>query len=191
MGTSLYLITNTKLSGNETKKDWELLLQKLKSLKLETTSYVAANNQILKGYGDWEYKINNYEDEPFSVEFTGPFSIEPELYTNLGIIDTIYRYNVLYKLSDLDWFKSYRKDLYNIIKIIGGTEVIYLADNACDKLNDYLGDMAWEDVPYEVIKNKMIQDLGTPVTDYSKLNYDKLNYRNITEFFLDDFSDIK
>ena len=37
----------------------------------------------------------------------------------------------------------------------------------------------------------MIQDLGTPVTDYSKLNDEKLDHRNITEFFLDDFSDIK
>ncbi|GGF72946.1 hypothetical protein [Wenyingzhuangia marina] len=190
MGTSLYLITNTKLTGEETKKDWNLILEKLKELNLEYTSLIKADGTILKESGDWNYKVNNYKDEPFSVEFLGPFNIEPILYQDIGIIDTIHRYSVLYKLSDLDWFHTFRKNLFDIVKVIGGTEVIYVADNSCDKLANYLYNMAWENVPYEVIKNKMIQDLGTPVTDYSKLNYDKLDYRNITEFFLDDFSDI-
>lgn len=51
--------------------------------------------------------------------------------------------------------------------------------------------MAWENVPYEDIKEKMIQEFGQPITDYSKLNYDKLTYRKINEFFLDDFSNFK
>lgn len=51
------------------------------------------------------------------------------------------------------------------MKIIGGTEVIYLADNACDKLSTYLECMAWENVPYEDIKEKMLQEFGQPLTD--------------------------
>lgn len=103
----------------------------------------------------------------------------------------IYKYRLLYEIYEFDWFASFRNDLYNIVKIIGGTEVIYLADNACDKLSRYLECMAWENFPYEEIKQKMIQEFGHPVTDYSKLNYDTLTYRKIEEFFLDDFSDLK
>lgn len=40
-------------------------------------------------------------------------------------------------------------------------------------------------------KEKMIKELGSPVTDYSKLEYEKLSYWNINEFFLDDFSNLK
>ena len=51
--------------------------------------------------------------------------------------------------------------------------------------------MALQNVPYEEIKEKMILEFGNPVTDYSKLDSKKLNFGNITEFILDDFSDFK
>ena len=191
MSTSLYLITNSKLSGNETEKDWEKMVSELSQLNLQTTSYVNENNHIIEQYGDWSYRIDNFEDDPFCVDFEGPFPIQPSLYSNIGIISTIYRYRLLYEFYGYDMHYEFRKELFDIVSIIGGTEVIYLADNACDKLCNYLECMAEENFPYEIIKQKMIEELGNPVTDYSKLDYDKLSYWKINEFFLDDFSDFK
>lgn len=191
MATSLYLITNAKLSGKETEKDWENIVHELDKLGMDTTSFITAKNEIVKEYGSWEYEIEQIDDFPFNVDFYGPFHIMPCLYANIGVIYTIYKYRLLYEIHGFDWFASFRKDLYNIVKIIGGTEVIYLADNGCDKLSYYLECMAWENMPYEEIKQKMLQEFGPAVTDYSKLDYDKLSYRKIDEFFLDDFSDLK
>ncbi len=192
MATGLYLITNSKLTGKETQKDWERIVGKLDQLKMDTTSYVNAQNEIVKEYGSWSYDIEHEEEDlTFNVDLVGPFHIQPRLYSNIGVIYTIYKYTLLYEIYGCDWFGSFRKNLYNIVKIIGGTEVIYLADNACDKLSTYLECMAWENVPYEDIKEKMLQEFGQPLTDYSKLNYNTLTYAKIDEFFLDDFNDLK
>jgi hypothetical protein len=192
MATSLLLISNTKVKGKEDSKDWERMVRELDGLNMSTTSYVNAQNEVIKEYGTWRYEVQEEEDEiPFTVDFCGPFHIMPSLYTNICIMNTIYRYSLLYDNYAFEWFRSFRNDLFNIVKIMGGTEVIYLADNACDKLAFYLECMACENVPYEEIKEKMIQEFGQPVTDYSRLNIDELTYSRINEFFLDDFNDLK
>jgi len=191
VGTSLYALTNSNLKGKESKAYYDSILKNLKSLNLDTTSYSNGKNEVVKEYGEWEYEIHKETSSPFNVYFNGPHTFAPILCRNIGIIDTIYRYRLLYEIYKLDWFEKYRTDLFKIMQIIGGTEIIYVADNACDKLCDYLEGMALEDVPYEEIKEKMIIEMGNPVTDYSLLDYDKLDYRNINEFFLDDFKDLK
>lgn len=191
MSTNLYVITNSTLTGNETQEDWENIVKQLKKLNIDTTSFVNANNEIIKEYGNWCHRVDDDEDDPLNVSFEGPFHLMPTLYSNIGVIDTIYKYRLLYEFKDCYWFASFRENLFNIVKIIGGTEVIYLADNGCNKLSEYLELMAWENSPYELIKQKMIKHLGNPITDYTKLEFDKLDYRNINEFFLDDFNDLK
>ena len=180
------------MTGKETHKDWDRIVSELNQLQMDTTSHVNGQDEIIKEYGSWSYDIElEEEDFPFNVDFGGPFHITPRLYSNIGVIDTIYKYRLLYEIYSFDWFESFRNDLYNIVKIMGGTEVIYLADNACDKLSNYLEVMAWENVPYNDIKERMLQEFGQPKTDYSKLNFDSLTYAKIDEFFLDDFKDLK
>ena len=191
MGTSLYLITNSKLTGNETQKDWDSILEAFKNLNLETSSYRNERNEIIKETGEWYYQIIDDSEMPYNISFEGPFNYWPQLYSNIGIIYTIHRYVLLYIIYSYDWFETYRKDLFNIVKIMGGTEVIYLADNGCDKLCTYLESMAEENMPYEEIKQKMIEQFGQPITEYSKLNVEALSYESIKEFFLDDFADLK
>jgi len=190
MATSLYLITNSKLTGNETQSDWNRIVNELQQLNMDTTSYFE-KGRLVKETGDWNYKIEEEGNNLFNVDFEGPFHIQPKLLSNIGVIYTIYKYRLLYEIYGFDWFNSFRKDLYNIVKIIGGTEVIYLADNCCDKLESYLVTAEEYNVPYEDIKQKMIEEFGQPITDYSKLNFDKLDYSKIDEFFCDNFSDLK
>lgn len=187
MATSLYLTTNSKLRGKVAQEEWDRIVRELNQLQLDTTSYVYEKNEIIKENESWSYNIEEEEEYIlFNVDFGGPFHIQPRLCSNIGVIYTIYKYRLLYAIYGFDWFISFRYDLYNIVKIIGGTEVIYLADNACNKLSIYLECMAWENVPYEEIKEKIFQDFGQQVTEYTKLNYDTLTYQKI-----DDFSDLK
>jgi len=155
---------------------------------MDTTSFINADNEIIKETGDWDYEVEEDPEYPFNVDFSGPFHIQPCLYKNIGVIYTIYKYRLLYEMPEVYFLNSFRKDLFNILKIIEGTEVIYLADNACNKLSTYLELMAWENVPYEDIKEKMIKEFGKPITDYAHLNFNKLSYSKINEFFLDDFN---
>ena len=94
----------------------------------------------------------------------------------------------MHGIEELD---SFRLSVFNVVKAIGGTEVIYLADNACDKLSSYLELRAFENVPYEDIKRDMIAVFGPAKRDYSLLNEDLLNYESINEFFIDDFEDLR
>jgi hypothetical protein len=190
MATDLFMITNTKLSGNENTETWENILSELKKLKLSNTRFINDKHQLEYHTGDWEYEINDTITPP-NVDFWGPFVFSPTLYKNISVIFTIYKYRNLYEFYEFEWLDNFRSELFQILKVIGGTEVIYLADNGCDKLSTYLELMAWEDVSYEVIKEKMIEQFGLPKTDYSKLSFPMLDYSNITEFVLDDFQDLK
>lgn len=189
MGEDLYAITNSKFTGNETKKDWDQILEKLKSLNLEKTLKVE-NDELIRMKGDWSYSINVDPELSFLVDFEGPFQFNPLIYSNIGVIGTNLNYSILYHAHKLGSFNEYRRRLYDIVRVFGGTEVIFLAYEECDQLSRILDKMAYENVPYEEIKEKMILEFGNPVTDYLKLEYEKLNFGNITEFILDDFSDL-
>lgn len=195
MGTTLHMLTNAKIACNESEQNINKIMQKLKDLNLETTYRVGPNNTTIKETGDWEYFVEEEKNAsyytPYNVSFEGPFSCTPTLYTNIGIIWTMYRYSFIYQYKEIAWFSNFREEAYKVVKAIGGTEIIYVADNACDKLATYLECMAWENIPYNTIKEEMIKEFGNPVTDYKKLDFNKLDYKHITEFFLDDFSDLK
>ena len=194
MGTDLFILTNCKLRGNEPTDYFDDILRKLKDLKLKRTFHTNAQGERIQQHGDWTYRTEAAQPEndlPFRVEFEGPFSFEPVLYTNVGVVFSSYRYSALYKLYELNRLDSFRKELFGVITCIGGTEAVYVADNSCDKLSGYLENMAQENVPYEEIKSRMIGDLGEPVTDYSQLQSNLLNYRKITEFVFDDFANLQ
>jgi hypothetical protein len=89
----------------------------------------------------------------------------------------------------LDWFADFRKELFAIIKAIGGTEIIFLPDQSSDKLCHYF-ELFYENITYEEIKTKMMIEFKNPIKDYKMLDYEKLNYKTVNEFFLDDFEDL-
>jgi len=192
MSTSLYAITNAKLTGQETKAHWNKILEQLRNSNIRhCVSLDKKTNEYIPDEGDWEYRIDAATTySPFEVYFSGPQILSLTFLSNIGIISTIYRYATLYRFFEFGWVDKIRLQLYEAVQIMGGTEIIYLADNGCDKLSNYFELMALQDVSYEEIKAKMIADLGQPITDYFHL--DLLDsYEHISEFFLDDFRDLK
>jgi len=190
MATDLYILTNAKFAVSESLEFFDIITSKLKALPLNRAQYMH-KGKCLEVEGDWNYKVyQEEEDNYYSIWFDGPYAYFPKMFPNICYISTTFRYSTLYQIFEYNRVDSFRKDVFSIVKAVGGSEVIFVADNACDKLNGYLS-MAWDNCPYEVIKAEMLKEFGQPVTDYSKLDYIKLNYQNITEFVFDDFKDLK
>lgn len=208
MATDLYLISNITTSKEDVFAQKEFYLEELKKLKLEHIS-VFSSGRYEKSEGDWEYELPNQYDEPEDLEqfpemsdkelisFDSPFVFGIRVYKNCLELTTIYKYRYLYedehKNSNIaeENLLEFRKNIFDIITVFGGTEIIYLADNACDKLSGYLECMVWEGIAYNEIKQKMMLDNIPFVNDYNKLILNNLRYSKITEYVFDDFKDIK
>lgn len=204
MATDLYIISNIKLNRKEIleKKDW--YIEQLNALRLEctiSTSIIKPKSKM--NYNFWEYDFpiiyNPDNDEeiidiesPVIIEFDSPTVFGIRVYENCLELTTIYRYRFIYHEGGFisDYFWEFTKNIYDIISIFGGTEIIYLADNGCNILTDYLGKV-WEGVSYEEVKKDILSKKIPLVSDYYQLNYDELDYRNIKEIVFYDFNDLK
>ena len=184
MGTSLLAITNCTVTGKEPQSHWDSKLEAFKNGNLELDPRPNDNEWKMFQYNDPDY---------FSIEFETPLLFEPCFMIGVGEIGTFYRYSLMYSFSEWtdEQFDSFRLNMFNTMKIMGGTEVIYLADqgdlgscfNMC--LSDESGSY------YNDIKQALIKKYGKPVTNYRNLDPYYLDYYKITEFILDDFSDLK
>ncbi len=125
------------------------------------------------------------------IYYSSPFVFCVTVFPNCLILSTIYKYRFLYEDEKPDFFQKFRKDIFDIINIFGGTEILYLADNCCDKLGNYLESKVWEGVSYNDVKKDMISKNLPFVSDYSKLKLKDLSYSNITEIVFDNFKDLK
>ncbi|HRA72019.1 MAG TPA: hypothetical protein PLB11_04250 [Flavobacterium sp.] len=207
MATDLYLISNIKTTKEEVIANKDIYLQKLKGLKLEPTS-TFREGKYTQREGDWEYEFPyNYdevldkiipdEDATELVYYSSPFVFSIRVYENCLELTTIYKYRFLYEdeYRDTDFAKEnlleFRRNIFDIVSIFGGTEIIYLADNASDKLSDYLELWAWEGRSYDEIKQDMIARKLPFRSDYENLKLNDLRYRNTTEIIFDDFKDLK
>lgn len=181
MSTSLYIITNSHQSEERDFSFWNDILKRLGNLDVKDNFYQEQKK--------WSY---GFEKDRDCIVFNGSCIFSPEFYSQVGVISTPLNYSYLYKVlsADSSILSDFRSLLYQVIKIMGGTEVIFLADNANNRLCKYLEDMAEANFPYEKIKGALIKEFGAPITDYKKLDFEKLDYSNITEFVLDDFRDL-
>lgn len=201
MATDLYIISDVKTTEKEVLKKKDSYLQKLKDLNLEHTSLITADSSFLKSEGDWEYEFPELYDTKSSllfdngigeiISFFSPFVFNITVYPNCIVLSTTYKYRFLYEDEKPDFFQKFRKDVFDIINIFGGAEIIYLADNGCDKLGTYLETKIWEGVSYNEVKKNMIASNLPFVSDYKKLKLKDLSYGNITEVVFDNFKDLK
>lgn len=194
MATDLHAITNSKPLSSFTAEELSEVLKKLKALNWERFKYqrIKDDKEIwLEAQGQWEAELDEEAKYP-DIYYSSPYPISFYLKENIGIVTFIYKYRLLYDISDdKEAILAFRKDLLDFISIFGGTEVCFLADNACDKLSNFLELQAFENTSYETIKIGLLKEFGKPVTDYRSLDYNILNYKNITEFVFDDFKDLK
>ena len=209
MATSLYIVSDIKGRKKEilAKKEW--YLDQLRNLSLSLTFFNKTEKQIVE---DWKcemaYYFNDQMDnipgsdvrEIFSfVNSSSIFNIT--IYEESLVLSTIYNYNYIYTDFDYDLFFCYntferellefRKCIFDLISIFGGSEIIFLGDNGLDKLGDYFRLEIEEGKSYFKVKEQMIKDNVPIVTDYKKLDIKNLNYRNITEYVFDNFSDLQ
>lgn len=194
MATDLHAITNSKPLSSFSEQERTEVLKKLKALdwnrfrfpRIEDRKEIWAEVQ-----GEWEAELDEETEYP-EIYYSSPYPISFYLKENLGIVSFIYKYRFLYDISnDDEEIIAFRKDLFHFVSIFGGTEVCFLADNACDKLSNFLELQVFENSYYDTIKTGLLKEFGKPVTDYRSLDYNTLSYRNITEFVFDDFKDLK
>lgn len=182
MGTSLIAICNsTTLEVNTATA--ETFLSKFKSLSLTR----AVNSDGTIDQADWEYSICDFNNR-LRIEFESGTRFAPVVYNSISEISTILKINVLYDNFKLDWFQDFRKELFSIVQILGGTEILYMADNGhpLDEIYDKVGE---DGVTYQDIKAMLQEQFGPPITDYSKLSLDD-SHSIPREYFLDEFNDL-
>ncbi len=184
MGTSLIAICNSTVLEEINSASAELIFSKLKALNLER----AINSDGTLDQGNWEYNIYDFNDR-LRIEFESGTRFAPVVYKNISEISTILRMYVIYDNFKLDWFQNFRKELFSIVQILGGTEIIYMADNGhpLDEIYDSVGENG---VTYEDIKSMLFKQFGPPITDYLKLSLEGTD-KYPSEYFLDDFIDFK
>lgn len=193
MSTSLYAISNIRTPENPSFQYLKEKTEALNAFNFGNTfkTYSNENGKLITKTDarSWYHETTN-ENGFLEISFNGGSSYDITLMPNLGYISFLLKYKELYGLYKDSYLTKFRKELYQIVNLFGGSEVIFLADNGCDKLSYYLELMAWENIPYQEIKQQMINDLGKPITNYALLNESKISYKHITEFVMDDFLDI-
>lgn len=197
MGSYLHIIANSKLTNKGDFKMWNKIVSQLNDLDLDTYSVHDAKEVRKLAKEEWKYKIDDeyIEEYPesFNVYFYGPYTLCPELYTHITRISSFYKFGDLLDMFNKDSFHSFRKTLYQIITILGGTEVIYLAEERYGRISSILQEDVWEYVPYEAIKSKMYLEIGEPLKDFRLLTLREVRKQNPKDefFILDDFKDIR
>lgn len=184
MGTTLFAITNSQLSGNETEQDWQKLLEKLQALALQHLDNASAEDEVI-----WEYLLPPADGiADWLVSYDGPNDFSIDVYPQAAVISTIHRYWVLQETENVSsqWFIGFRQNLFKIVQALGGTEVIFLPDNDKQPLCNYLH-MTEDGHSYKEVKQQLTNELGLPYTSYAEFS----NSNVCTErFILDDFADL-
>ena len=183
MATDLHIISNFSSTKEDILKNKEVLLEKIKQLGFQNIEVPRYNPETkterfesLKG--KWEIELP-YGDEEYPAEVIyigGPFPFCFYFYESCLCISTIHRYSYLYCLNEYKGIEVSRRFIFKTIKTFGCTEIIYLADNGCDKLGDYLLKVEVEGYSYHQIKNEIEKSKISIISDYSKLDYNKLNW---------------
>ena len=91
------------------------------------------------------------------------------------------------KNQKIEWFSGFRKELFELCKILGIDEIIYLADQGA-VLGKICHSKVWMNWPYARIKEEMMRELSPPTPLHkARTNEDSAD----RQWFMDDFSNLK
>jgi hypothetical protein len=184
MGISLCAITNVSQTESISEILAEKILTQLKTVKLDHAQNVDGSYDT----EGWSYILPDHLEIPV-IEFNSGFNFSPCVYQHSIEIGCIARYSLVYWNYKHNSFQKFREELYSIVKVLGGTEVIYCPDSILQL--SFCLDEILEGGSYHDFKNNLILKFGNPVTDFAKLDYDQFCEKEIAEFFLDTFDDLK
>jgi hypothetical protein len=192
MATDLDGIFNFGLKGLRDRKIFDKWLHELKALNLEK----AKDHDGVEEIGEWKYYITGYGGDdpldnepsfPYEVIYEGPYMQKIILMDDISSIPTHYRLNILF--NQPDWFFEYLKEVYSMIKIFGGNELIWLSSLGSASYSSIYQCEVWENTPYEKVKQLLTEQYGTPKTTYQEMaDYGKkfdFEYNTINVFLVD------
>lgn len=194
MEANLYAVSNLKVKGSELLKESNEILEKLNALDMDYTLFPKSHNP--------EYFESDIKREPWFYEpregensdsclgiFTGPTVYYLKLHEEALEIQMLYQYSFLYHTLSNPYLEDFRKNLYQLIQIFGGDQIIFLADSGCDKLSDALQLGIWKGMSFEKVKEMFESEYRSLIRYYPKLDLSEPDYSDIREIILDDFGD--
>lgn len=217
MATLLHIVSNIKVSLETvlTRKDW--FVEQLNQNHYFAPIFTSLDIEIEKiNNNDWRYELPMiwcYEtdraipdpDNNSYIIFESPSStFYIVVYEESLVLATGYKLSQLYYNSSFDDFArmpfdyeefnqkvaNFRKSIFSIVSIFGGSELIYLSDGSCSRLFNFLTKIE-EGESYQEVKEQMLADNLPIVRDYSLLNTKDLNYKNIKEYVFDDLDGVE
>jgi len=190
MATNLYAISNINLSKNEILENRESYLDQLEKLQLTPISVFQPDEGMKPLEGNWSCEFPTEMFDKFVLRYDGVFEFDIEVYEHCLLLISVYEYRLIYELKDA-FNQNFRTTVYNIISIFGGTEVLYLADNGCDKLTCVLENQVQQGIGYYDVKEKLLEKGLQLKTNYFDLNIKDLNCSDTNEFMVDSFEMFK
>lgn len=224
MATDLYAIARPRLDPARPFESCDALVQRM-------VAYAAARKSCATDDIAWQVDYGRYKGGNIqaTVEVSGADLLLLFMSTTGTVMSTGYRYSELYRAPYFDderWIEYHRYgrrpndslmrfEFYHTACAIGADEVIYVADNACDKLSRYQAEVMEGNMTYEEVEAALYLELGAPVmipqldasvwnqppqrwtedsADYFRRIEEMkhvMTYRNILEWVQDDFSDLK
>jgi hypothetical protein len=162
---------------------------KNEELNYNLSSPASDNIEELKSIEKWSvYAVKadleyNHEDE---ISFCGPMGLHFILTsTNIQFWNPTYRYNQWYQWYYPEWkerITEWRKYYYQIISMLKGDKVIYLADAF---LNKYMDKFYTHGYKFSKIESELIAEYGSNTKHLYEFPED-----DYPLYYIDDFSDI-
>lgn len=105
------------------------------------------------------------------------------------IITSLHHYSILYSAYELDWWKTFRTDLYRMLRITLSEECIYLPEDLIGHAK--LFNQAEEgEIGYHELKGQLYSTAGEPLQSFDERSCWKLG-NGEGQWFLDTFDDIR
>jgi hypothetical protein len=195
MATDLDGIFNVGLNGCRDRRVFDKWLEELKKAEIPFASYYNEKDEVVQETGEWVCEIdgfggddplNDEPDMPYCVSFYGPYMFQIRIMDDIAQIPTHYRLRVLFEQDD--YFIVFISNVHRLLKIFGATELIWLSSLGSASYSAIYQSMVWENVPYDKVKEALIQKYGQPISyhDAKKIgDIDLYEYRTLDKFVLD------
>lgn len=134
--------------------------------------------------GPYRHSIEFFKDpDTVCIRIDTPHAFSISLYPYGAVFTTLFK-GFMIGEDEREFIHDFREELYQLMRIIGSTEAIFLSQN-----NPAL-DMVEEGYPYSKAKEWLLERHGPAISDYSAASLRQLQMKS-QPWFLDTFEDLK